>query len=155
MRTTNYKITQHHTNVRLHHELNICGIVKNHFIALTRRYYRIYKKSISFARLCKHLTKLKKLPKYDYWKKPYSWSLQNILKRLYQSYRNMKSGRGRPRFRKAKKHRSFTIDGQYIKIEDVKNGRFKRIRINGHWYKFKYHRELKGSSIKFMYGVIH
>ena len=144
MRITNYKICNHHVNKRLHNDLNICGIVKNHFIALSRRYYRIYKKPISYARMCKHLTKLKKLPKYSYWKKPYSWALMNQLRRLCQAYKDMKLGRGRPRFRKVKKHKSFTIDGQYIKLKESKNPRFRKIRINGHWYKFKYHRQLKG-----------
>ena len=144
MRTTNYKICQHHTTRRLHKDLNICGMVKNHFIALSRRYYRRFKKPISYARMCRHLTKLKKLPKYEYWKEPYSWSVMNVLRRLSQSYRNMKIGQGRPRFRKVKKYRSFTLDGQYIRIKETKNPSFRRIKLNGRWYKFKYSRPIIG-----------
>ena len=57
----------------------------------------------------------------------------------------MKLGHGRPRFRKVKKHKSFTLDAQQIKLKESKNPRYRQIRINGHWYKFKYHRQLKGS----------
>ena len=95
--------------------------------------------------MCKHLTKLKKLEKYQFWKIPYSWSLQNILKRLSRSYREMKTlGKGRPKLRKVKKHKSFTFNSVYIRLKQVRNTKYYRIRLNERWYKFKYHRKLKG-----------
>ena len=71
----------------LHDDCNICGVVKNHFLALCMRYYRRYGKGLSYAKMSAHLTKLKKLEKYQHWNIPYAWALQNVLKRLAQSFR--------------------------------------------------------------------
>ena len=67
MRNTKHKLFHDKTLKRLHDELNICGVVRNHFIALSMRYYRRYGKGLSYAKMSKHLTKLKKLEKYQHW----------------------------------------------------------------------------------------
>ena len=136
----------------LHDALNICGVVKNHFLALAMRYYRRYGKGLSYQKMSKHLTKLKRLEKYKHWNIPYAWSLQNILKRLAQSFREIKTlGRGHPQFKSCKKHRGMTFRGEQAKIEKVldkqKNARNHptyRIRLKGRWYRFALHREIKG-----------
>ena len=136
----------------LHDDCNICGIVRNHFLALCMRYYRRYGKGISYVKLSKHLTKLKKLEKYKHWNIPYSWALQNVLKRLSQSFREMKTlGRGHPKFKSCKKHKGMTFRGEQVKIEKVldaqkneRNHPTYKIRLNGRWYRFALHRPIQG-----------
>ena len=55
------------------------------FIALCMRYYRRYGKGLSYRKMSAHLTKLKKLEKYQHWNIPYAWALQNGISR----YRNI------------------------------------------------------------------
>ena len=153
MRNTRHKLFQDKSLKYLHDDLNICGIVKNHFLALSMRYYRRYGKELSHAKMCKHLTKLKRFEKCKHWNIPYSWCLQNILKRLVRSFREMSTHqRGHPRFKKCKKHKGMTFSGEQVKIEKVldaeKNARNHptyRIRLNGHWYRFALHREVQGA----------
>ena len=152
MRNTNHKLFHDRLLNRLHDELNICGVVRNHFIALCMRYYRRYGKGLSYAKKSKHLTKLKKLEKHKHWNIPYAWSLQNILKRLAQSFREMKTlKRGHPQFKSCKKHKGMTFSGEQVKIEKVldaekneRNHPTYKIRLNGLWYRFALHREIKG-----------
>ncbi len=141
----------------LHDECNICGVVKNHFLALCMRYYRRYGKGKpSYSKMSKHLTKLKKLEKYKHWNIPYSWSLQNVLKRLAQSFREMKTlGRGHPKFKSCKKHKGMTFRGEQVKIEKLldaqkneRNHPTYRIRLNGRWYRFALHRKIQGEIIQ-------
>ena len=152
MRNTTHKLFKDKTLRHLHDDLNICGVVKNHFLALCMRYYRRYGKGLSYSKMSKHLTKLKKLDKYEHWNIPYSWSLQNVLKRLSQTFREMKTlGRGHPKFKSCKKHKGMTFDGIQVPIEKVldkqknkRNHPTYRIRLNGRWYRFALHREIKG-----------
>ena len=102
--------------------------------------------------MSQHLTKLKRLEKYKHWNIPYAWSLQNILKRLAQSFREMRTlKRGHPKFKSCKKHKGMTFRGEQIKIEKVldaekneRNHPTYRIRLNGRWYRFALHREIRG-----------
>ena len=152
MRNTTHKLFHDKLLRPLHNDLNIIGIVRNHFVAVSRRYYRRYGKSLSYAKMSKHLTKLKSLEKYAYWNIPYAWSLQNMLKRLAQSYREMKTlGRGQPRFKKCKHHKGMTFDGTHCPIEQIapkqkgfRNHPTYKIRLNGRWYRFALHREIQG-----------
>ena len=156
MRNTNHKLFQDKTLRHLHDECNICGVVKNHFLALSMRYYRRYGKGLSYPKMSKHLTKLKKLEKYKHWNIPYSWSLQNVLKRLAQSFREMKTlGRGHPKFKSCKKHKGMTFRGEQVKIEKLldaqkneRNHPTYRIRLNGRWYRFALHRKIQGEIIQ-------
>ena len=152
MRNTTHKLFHDETLHHLHDDCNICGVVRNHFIALSMRYYRRYGKRLSYAKMSAHLTKLKGLEKYKYWNIPYAWSLQNMLKRLSQSFREMKTlGRGHPKFKACKKHRGMTFDGTQAPIEKVcdkqkhkRNHPTYKVRLNGRWYRFALHREIKG-----------
>ena len=153
MRNTKHKLFHDKTLKRLHNDLNICGVVRNHFIALSMRYYRRYGNRLSYSKMSKHLTKLKKLEKYQHWNIPYSWSLQNVLKRLSQCFREMRTlGRGHPQFKKCQKHKGMTFDGTQTPIEKVldaekhqRNHPTYKIRLNGYWYRFALHREIKGA----------
>ena len=152
MRNTKHKLFHDKTLKRLHNDLNICGVVRNHFIALSMRYYRHFGKGLSYSKMSAHLTKLKKLEKYQYWHIPYAWCVQNVLKRLSQSFREMKTlGRGHPQFKKCQKHRGMTFRGEHVRIEKLldkqkqkRNHPTYQIRLNGHWYRFALHRAIQG-----------
>ena len=152
MRNTKHKLFHDKSLKRLCDEMNICGVVRNHFLALSMRYYRRYGKPLSYAKMSKHLTKLKKLEKYKHWNLPYSWSLQNILKRLARSFREMSIlKRGHPQFKSCKKHKGMTFSGEQVKLKKVldaakneRNHPTYKIRLNGRWYRFALHREIKG-----------
>ena len=152
MRNTKHKLFYDKSIKHIHDDLNICGVVRNHFIALSMRYFRRYGKGLSYAKMSAHLTKLKKLEKYQHWNIPYSWALQNVLKRLAQSFREMRTlGRGHPQFKKCKKHKGMTFDSIQVAIEQVcdrqkhhRNHPTYKIRLNGHWYRFALHRKIQG-----------
>ena len=153
MRNTTYKLFHEKGLKRLHDDLNICGIVRNHFLGLSMRYYRRYRKSFSYGQMSKHLTKLKSLEGYKYWHIPYSWCVQNVLKRLSRSFKEMSTHqRGHPRFKSCKKHKGMTFSGEQVRIEKVLDAQKKernhptyKIRLNKHWYRFALHREIKGA----------
>ncbi|MXY99826.1 transposase [Candidatus Poribacteria bacterium] len=152
MRNTKHKLFYDRSLKHLHDDLNICGAVRNHFIALSMRYYRRYGKGLSYSKMSTHLTKLKKLEKYRHWNIPYSWALQNILKRLAQSFKEMRTlGRGHPQFKSCKKHKGMTFRGEQVKFEYLlpkqkheRNHATFQIRLNGRWYRFALHRSIEG-----------
>ncbi len=152
MRNTTHKLFYDKKLRHLHDDCNICGAVKNHFVALCMRYFRRYGKGLSYKKMSAHLTKLKKLPKYRHWNIPYSWSLQNVLKRLSQSFKEMKTlGRGHPQFKSCKKHKGMTYNGTQAPIKMVldkqkneRNHPTYKIRLNGRWYLFALHRPIEG-----------
>ena len=156
MRNTKHKLFKDKTLRHLHDDCNICGVVKNHFLALCMRYYRRYGKGLSYAKMSAHLTKLKKLEKYQHWNIPYAWALQNVLKRLAQSFREMKTlGRGHPKFKSCKKHKGMTFRGEQVKLEyllpkekNERNYPTYQIRLNGRWYRFALHRNIEGKIIE-------
>ena len=159
MRTFKYKLQDHKRNKHLHSDLEIIAHVYNHFIALCRRHYRIYGqcegyKRLTFNRMSKHLTKLKRLDQYTRWRIPFSWAVQNALKRIERGYINFFEGRAKvsPKFRSRHKYRSMTFDGSQIKIEQVADAEdgirrspVAKIRINTRWYRFWYSRPIEGN----------
>ena len=126
MKTYKYKIQSHKRNRHLRGDVRIISQVHNHFIALTRRHYRIYGqcegyKRATYNRLSKHLTKLKRLEKYAHWRLPHSWALQECLKRIERGYVNFFEGRAKrpPQFKSCRNYRSMTFNGNQVKIEEV------------------------------------
>jgi putative transposase len=159
MRTFKYKLQDHQRNKHLHSDLEIIAHVYNHFVALCRRHYRIYGqcegyKRLTFNRMSQHLTKLKRLDQYTRWRIPFSWAVQNALKRIERGYINFFEGRAKvpPKFRSRHKYRSMTFDGSQIKIEQVADAEdgirrspVAKIRINTRWYRFWYSRPIEGN----------
>ena len=129
--------------------------VHNHFVALWQRHYRIYGededyKRPSCYRMIKHLTKLKRLAKYQHWTLPYSWCLQECIQRIDRGWQNFFEGRAKrpPKFRSRHKYKSMTFDGSQVKIETVdKTGGcpVAKIRINRRWFRFWYSRPIEGN----------
>ena len=170
MRTFKYKLQNHKRNKHLHRDLEIIAHVYNHFVALCRRHYRIYfdgsaidcrpvkqcegYKRLTFSRMAKHLTKLKRRHRYAHWHIPFSWAVQNALKRIELGYINFFENRAKrpPKFRSRKKYRSMTFNGSQIKIEPVADAEYgirhvpvAKICIRRRWYRFWYSRPIEGN----------
>ena len=158
MRTYKYKIQHHKRNRHIQGDLKILAEVWNHFIALTRRHYRIYGQSdgykrASYSRLSRHLTKLKKLQRFQHWNTPYSWCVQNVLKRVEFGYRKFFKGDAKrpPKFKRHVKYASQTFAGKQCPVRDhstLENQGgcpIARVRINGRWYNFWKSREIQGN----------
>ena len=159
MKTYKYKIQAHKRNRHLLSDTRIISQVHNHFVALTRRHYRIFGQSegykrASYNRLSRHLTKLKGLEKYVHWRIPYSWALQECLRRLDLGYINFLEGRAKrpPKFKSWRNYRSMTFDGKQVEIQQVCDKSYKqrrvpvsKIRLNGRWYRCWYSREIQGA----------
>ena len=153
------KLQNHKRNRYLHRDLDILSHVHNHFIALLKRHYRIYGqckgyKTPSITRLSRHLTRLKRFEKFTHWRIPYSWAVQNVLKRILRGYDNFFAKRAKrpPRFKRRVGYTSQTFNGKQCPIEGVENKEYgirrsavARIRLNGRWYKFWYSRPIEGT----------
>jgi len=132
VKTYKYKLYKTKRVKHLHRLINISGVIYNHCIALQKRYYKLYGISLNKFQLQKHLTKLKKLAKYSYWKKLGSQAIQNITERIDKGYKKFfKKQGGLPTFKKIKKYKSFTLKG---KVGYKINGNV--ISLNGYNYKF-------------------
>ena len=131
-------------NKTLHDAINIAGIIRNHAIALQRRYYRLTGKYIPLSAMKKHIAKLRmRTEKYSYWKVVGSQAVQNILEQLDDSYRRFFKKQGRlPRFRKVKKRKSITLKQAGWKLIDCDKPKRGIIRVMGKNYKFVKHRNI-------------
>ena len=143
MYTLKYKLQQPKQLWRLRSDLDILCHVHNHFVALIRRHYRMYGQREGYNhpsrnRLCKHLTQLKRMPKYARWRQPFSWTLQDCLDRIHKAYqRFFKKVAKRPsRFKKRYAMQSMTFSSGQCKIEDYAKKKpggcpVSKIRLNG------------------------
>src|SRR5574344_202567 len=140
LRTYKYKLYNTKKLNHIHRTINIAGIIYNHCIALHKRYYKLYGKSLNKFQLQKHLTKLKKRDKYSYWNKLGSQAIQNITERIDEGYKKFyKKQGGLPSFKKVSKYKSFTLKGKIgYKLED------NIISLNGYKYKFWLSRPIDG-----------
>ena len=127
MLTYKYKLFNAKRNKHLGYQIDIAAAVWNHTIALQRRYYKAMGKYASANRIKKLYTKLKKLPRFAFWKELGSQAIQDVVERVDRSYKaffSYKCGetsqkRGRPGFRKRSKYKSFTLKrAGYKLLED-------------------------------------
>jgi putative transposase len=115
MLTYKFKLYRNEKNSILTSKIDIAGIVYNHCIALHRRYYRLTGKFLNCNRLKVHLTKLKKLAKYEFWKMLDAQAIQDIVERIDKAYQlffdnlKRKVRTAPPGFKKVKKYSSFTL----------------------------------------------
>jgi len=122
VRTFVFKAYASRRNRKLHRQIDVAASIWNHCIALHKRYYRLFGRHLNQFQLMKHLTKLKKLPRYAFWKELGSQAAQDVVQRIEKGYQlfftNAKAGKiesmsGRkvrpPSFRKRLKYQSFTL----------------------------------------------
>ena len=146
MKTYKFKLYNAKRNRKLHRQINIAGAIYNHCIAVHRRYYGLFKKSLTAFSLSKHLTKLKKLPKYAHWKLVGSQAIQDISERIGRAYtlffRNLKHNvkTAPPSFKKIRKYKSFTLKQAGYKYTGEDN----TIIIQKQKYRFFKSREIQG-----------
>ena len=145
MRTYVFKLYHAKRNRRLHQTIDVAGCIWNHLIALHRRYYRRYRKSLNVSRLQLHITKLKRTKRFAFWNALGSQAIQDVAQRIDRAYklffRNLKHGlkTAPPNFRAVKKYRSFTLKQAGWKLLPEN-----RVVIMGKEYKYFKSREVAG-----------
>jgi putative transposase len=143
VKTYKFKLYQSKKNKHLHQRINISGLIWNHCIALHRRYYKLTGKGLNMYALMKHITKLKKLPKYSHWNLVDAQAVQDIAQRIDKAYKlffgnlKRKVRTAPPGFKKVKRYTSFTLKQTGWKLLDGN-----KIRIQGTIYKFSKSREI-------------
>ena len=85
-RTYKYQLYRTKKTEYLDAEIEIARQIWNHFLALQKRYYKMYGKYISADRMKKFLTKLKRMPRYSKWSQLGSQAAQDVIERLDRSY---------------------------------------------------------------------
>ena len=146
MKTYKFKLYRSKRNKKLHRQINIAGSIYNHCIALHRRYYIIFKKSLRAFSLSKHLTKLKRITRYSHWNLVGSQAIQDISERISRAYalffRNLKHNikTAPPGFKKIRKYKSFTLKQAGYKYTGQDNS----IIIQKQKYRFFKSREIEG-----------
>lgn len=145
MRTYCFKLYYSKRNKNLHRSLNIAGGIYNHLIALHKRHYRLYGKSLNVNKLMKHITKLKKQKRFSHWNRLGSQAIQDIAQRIDRGYklffRNhaLRIKSAPPSFKKVRKYKSFTLKQAGYRLLDGN-----RITIMGREYKYFKSREIEG-----------
>jgi putative transposase len=145
VKTYCFKLYQSKRNKKLHRSINIAGSIYNHLIALHKRYYRLYGKSLNANKLMKHITKLKKKKRFAYWNLLGSQAIQDIAQRIDRAYKlffeNSKRGirSAPPSFKKVRRYKSFTLKQAGFWLLDSN-----RIVIMGREYRYFKSREIEG-----------
>ena len=133
MRTDKYQIREHPQNMRVGNMLDDLGDVHNHFLALEKRYYRIYGKYAGRFRLQPHLTKLLQRT-HQHWVWIPRDTLDAVIIRIHIAYERFfdwlkKGKRGRrvgpPKFKKRGKYRSAKFQTGYKLTEGTVRLSFK------------------------------
>src|SRR6516165_3448213 len=125
----------------LHRTIDVAAEIWDHAVALHRRYYRLFEKTLPKARLQAHLARLRN-GKMSHWKAVGSQSVQAITDRLYLGWEAFFAGdiKKPPTFRKRRKYRSFTLKQAGYKI--LGHG---KIKILGRNYRFNQSRAITGA----------
>jgi putative transposase len=84
MKTLNFKLYEHKRNRFLKRSINAAGVIYNHCIALHKRYYRIWGKHLSCAKLQAHIAKMRK--RNPFWQLIGSQAVQDICQRIEKAY---------------------------------------------------------------------
>ena len=150
-RTHKYQIREQPQNMRLGNMLDDLCDVHNHFLALEKRYYRIYGKYAGRYRLQPHLTKLLKRT-HKHW----AWiprdTLDAVIIRLDTTYERFFDGLGGlPKFKRKDRYRSAKFQSGYLLEAGRVRISFKEwdapsesLKFNKRWFSFHHHRDWKG-----------
>jgi Probable transposase. len=74
-------------NKSLTNQIDIAAEIHNYCIALKRRYFKLYGKSLNKYQLQRRLTKLKKTARYEHWNIVPSQAIQDITYRIERGYK--------------------------------------------------------------------
>lgn len=142
MKTYKFKIYSSKKNQHLDRQVKVAGCIYNHIIALHKRYYKYFKRYPNKFQIQKHLTKLKKQSKFNFWNQLNSQAIQNICERIDFGYQKFfrKENKRPPSFRKVRKFKSFTLKQTGWKLlEDNK------IKIGKKVFKYFKSRDIEGN----------
>jgi putative transposase len=141
MKTLKFKLYEHKRNKHLKRTINASGVIYNHCIALHKRYYRMWGKHLSCAKLQSHVAKMRK--RKEFWQLVGSQAVQDICQRIEKAYqlffKHNKKGVRPPGFKKVKKYKSFTLKQAGYKFLGGN-----RVKIGLRVYQFWKSRELEG-----------
>ncbi|OUL28501.1 RNA-guided endonuclease TnpB family protein [Nostoc sp. 106C] len=142
MKTLKFKLYQHKRNRHLKRIINAAGVIYNHCIALHKRYYRMWSKHLSCAKLQSHIAKLRK--RNPFWQTVGSQAVQDICQRIEKAYQLFfkynKKGVKAPGFKKVKKYKSFSLKQAGYKFLGGN-----RVKIGNRVYQFWQSREIEGT----------
>src|SRR4028119_44089 len=142
MKTLKFKLYQHKKNRHLKRTINAVGVIYNHCIALHKRYYRMWGKHLSCAKLQSHIAKLPK--KKPFWQSVGSQAVQDICQRIDKAYqlffKHHNKGVRPPNFKKVRRYKSFTLKQAGYKFLTGN-----RIEIGNRVYQYWNSREIEGT----------
>jgi len=142
MKTLKFKLYHHKQNRHLKRTINAAGVIYNYCIALYKRYYRMWGKHLSCAKLQSHIAKLRK--RNPFWQTVGSQAVQDICQRIEKAYqlffKHSKKGVRPPGFKKVKKYKSFTLKQAGYKFLGGN-----RVKIGSKVYQFWKSREIEGT----------
>jgi len=142
MKTLKFKLYSHKRNRYLKQSINAAGVIYNHCIALHGRYYRMWGKHLSCAKLQSHIAKLRK--RNPFWQLVGSQAVQDICQRIEKAYqlffKHNKKGVRPPGFKKVKKYKSFTLKQAGYKFLSGN-----RVKIGNRVYQFWKSKEIEGT----------
>ena len=147
MKTYCFKLYRSERNTKLNRQINSVALIYNHCIALHKRYFKIYGKYLNRFNLQKHLTKLKKLPKFKFIKDFDAQSVQDIVFIIDSAYqlffRNFKRQIrcSPPNFKKVKSYKSYTLKQAGWKLYEDNC----TLRIKGQNYRYFQSRKISGN----------
>ena len=128
--TYKYKVYKQNRNhlKKLDEILSTAAWIYNHCIALHKRYYRLYRRTLPKPRLQSHIAKIKKRC-YPQWKLVNSMAAQEITDRIYAGYERFfkKEAQHPPTFKNWRKYKSvtfkssgWTVNGNVLTINKLK-----------------------------------
>ena len=142
MKTLKFKLYNHKRNRYLKRSINAAGVIYNHCIAFHKRYYRMWNKHLSCAKLQAHIAKRRKT--YPFWQLVGSQAVQDICQRIEKGYqlffKHHAKGVRPPGFKKVKKYKSFTLKQAGYKFLSGN-----RVKIGSKVYQYWNSRGIKGT----------
>ena len=146
VKTFKFKLFHAKRNKKLHRKINLACLMYNHCIALHKRYWHLYHKSLNLYDLQKHITKLKKIERFNYLKELNSQTVQDITERIDRGYKlfwkNLKNKKktAPPKFRKIRKYKSITFKQTGWKLDEE----YSTIYIQKQKYRYARSRDIDG-----------
>jgi len=139
-RTFKYRLYRSKRDAHLIRQIHAAASIWNHSLALQKRYYRMFSKSLDTNRLMKHIARLRH--KNEFWQQPGSQAVQDVIQRLDRSWKRFFSDpkAGRPKFKKSRLYTSITLKQAGWKYLGEN-----RIHIGKHNYKFALSRPVTGT----------
>jgi len=120
--------------------IDVSAHIWNHSVALHRRYYKIFHKTLKQSHLQRHLAKLRRT-RFQHWRLVDCQAVQAVTDRMYRAWDAFfkKEIKRPPTFRARRKYKSFTLKQNGWKL--LGPG---RLRIQGRLYRFHQSRAVLG-----------